>query len=64
MHVQEAAAKGAEHGVVLWGQHAVRLGAVLLFLFLQFSGDFVEGLVPRDLLELALALLACALHGV
>ena len=64
VHVQETAAEGTEYRVELWGEHAVGLGAVLLLLLLQLRGDLVEGLVPGDLLELALALLAHALHGV
>ena len=64
VHVQETAAKRAEHRIVLGGQHAVGFGAVLLFLLLQLRGDLVERLIPGDLLELALALLAGALHGI
>ena len=52
------------------GAHARRVGdvhglvAVLVDDALELAGDRVNGLVPRDLLELAFAALADALHGV
>ena len=64
MNVEETAAQRTENGVVLRGQDTVGLGAVLLLLLEQLGGDLLDCLIPRDALELALALLARALHRV
>ena len=64
VNVEETAAQRAKNGIVLRGQDAVGLGAVLLLLLEQLGGDLLDRLLPRDALELALALLARTLHRV
>ena len=62
--VEETAAQRTENGVELRRQDAVGLGAVLLLLLEQLGRNLLDCLLPRDALELALALLTRALHRV
>ena len=64
VNVEETAAQRTENSVELRRKDAVGLGAVLLLLLEQLGGDLLNRLLPRDALELALALLARALHRV
>ena len=64
VNVEETAAQRTENSVELRRKDAVGLGAVLLLLLEQLGGDLLNRLLPRDALELALALLTRALHRV